>query len=115
MDPISNADRFVRLIRQRLEEKTKAKTTVRLGNLSSVRAHGPEAISALAGTFAQGGADDQQLRRSLVEQLLADQFGSALVNEARFQQIVDQVKQVMEDDPEIDSLIAQVIGKIRAS
>lgn len=114
MDPVSNADRLVRLIRQKLEERAKARGASAPSRAASIRAKGPETVRALAGAFAKGGADDQQLRRALVEQLLADQFGPGLINEAPFQQVVDQVKAAMETDPDIGGLIDAAIEKIRS-
>jgi hypothetical protein len=114
MDPISNADRIVRLIRQRLEERTKAAITNKSQQAASVQAR-EHSASAIAGELARAGAQDEQLRRSLVEQLLADQFGPVLVNDARFQQIVDLVARAMTADPAVGRLMAATIKGLSIS
>jgi hypothetical protein len=56
---------------------------------------------------------DKQLRRSLIEQLLADQFGPSLANEAKFQQVVDRVDEIMSAHPSIGPLMDRTIRNIR--
>jgi hypothetical protein len=113
MDPISNADRLVRLLRQRLEERGKAKTGKSVATASSVQQRGIEATKAIAGRFARDGGSDAALRRTLVEQLLADQFGAGLINDTKFQQLVDKVATAMEADPGVAELLEQVIAELK--
>lgn len=60
------------------------------------------------------GADDTQVGRLLVEQLLADQLGPNLVNDARFQQIVDEVTTTMMADEAAGRLIQEALSGLRA-
>jgi hypothetical protein len=113
MDPISNADRLVRLLRQRLEERSKARTAKSAAPASSVQPRGIEATKAIAGRFARDGGSEAALRRTLVEQLLADQFGAGLVNEPKFQQLVDRVASAMEGDPGVAELLEQVVAELK--
>jgi hypothetical protein len=114
MDPVSGADRFVRLLRQRLEERAKAQNAVPSGKVARARPRDSDALSPLTGALARAGADDDRLRRSLVEQLLADHFGPALVNDAKFQQVVDDVTQIMASDESIGPLLNNALGGLRA-
>jgi hypothetical protein len=113
MNPISNADRLARLLRRKLEGRAKAKAPALSTRPDEVRSQGIEAVSAITSKFARAGANDKQLRRSLVEQLLADQFGPKLANEAKFQQVIDQVEEMMATDPTIGPLLDRALLQIR--
>jgi hypothetical protein len=113
VDPISNADRLVRLLRQRLEERSKAKSSDQTAATAQVRARGLDATKVITGQFARAGGKDGTLRRTLVEQLLADQFGSGLVNEPKFQQVVDRVTSAMEADPDIAQILGEVVLELK--
>jgi hypothetical protein len=114
MDAISNADRFVILLRQKLAERAESKGPSRTEKLSSRAPTGRDAVRAISGRAARAGADDKKLRRTIIEQLLAERFGAALVNEARFQEIVDQVTELMARDPGLSALFADVVAEVRA-
>lgn len=113
MDPVSNADRLVRVLRQRLEERAKVEGAARSAPATEVRQRGPDHVRAVAGQFARAGLDDEQMRRSLVELLLADQFDPAIVNEVKFQQIVDRVAEAMASDPEVLDLLTKTASELR--
>lgn len=115
MDPVSNADRVVRLLRERLERKTKPRVgdksspnTVNLGD------HGTARVATILGSLARQGLDDRPLQRLLVEHLLTEQFGSQLVNNAKFQQIVDRVMGTIATDAGTMSLLNQALDQLRA-
>ena len=114
MDPISNADRFVIMLRQKLAERALAKQTAPTARTDAKFNTGNDAVRAIAGRTARAGAKDRKLQRTIVEQLLADRFGAALVNEARFQQIIDQVSELMASDPDLGDLFAEVIVLARS-
>jgi hypothetical protein len=115
MDPISNADRFIILLRQKLAERAQAKKAFPTTKTDAKPTVGYDAVRAVARRTARAGVEDRKLRRTIVEQLLADRFGAALVNEARFQQIVDQVSELMASDPDLGGLFAEVMAQVRAS
>lgn len=114
MDPVSNADRLVRLLRQQLEKRSKTKQTVKTLDKLPAQHDNIDRLRAVAGEVVRAGGQDHQLRRFLVEQLLSDQFGPALVNEPRFQQIVDQVSEVMGSDPSVSDLLGHVSAELRS-
>ncbi len=114
MDPINNADRFVALLRQKLAERTETRRTEKQeAGATETRKHGAEAVKGIAARAAQAGQDNRKLRRTIVEQLLADRFGARLVNEPRFQEIVIQVDELMAADPQISAMLDEVIAEIR--
>ena len=115
MDPISNADRFVILLRQKLAERAQTKKTSPTAATDAKPTVSHHAVRAVAGRTARAGVEDRKLRRTIVEQLLVDRFGAALVNEARFQQILDQVSELMASDPNLGDLFAEVMAHVRAN
>lgn len=114
MDPVSNADRLVRLFRQRLEERAKAKRATGSAPHAPVLSRGMDHVRTVTGRLAQAGVNEEHLQRVLVEQLLADQFGPAMVNEPKFQQVVDRVFEAMRDDREIGPLLTEALGDLRS-
>ncbi len=112
MDPISNADRLVILLRQKLQERAKLGGAARAGRKTDLATATPTGIEALA---AIEGADERPLRRALIQNLLADQLGPALLNDAQFQQIVSRVTEVIEDDPGAAQLLSRLVSDLRPS
>jgi hypothetical protein len=116
MDPISGADRLVLLLRQKLQER--AKTIGSKGSSPKGKAGATEApiqprgVEALAAT---ADVDERQLRRAFVQTLLADQLGAALVNDAKFQQVVSRVTDAIDDDPDTSRLLSRLLAEIRPS
>lgn len=113
MDPISNADRLLLLLRQKLLDRSKAAS-------SSGRVAGPAArrppsaglgsVQALAGIE---GLDERQFRRALIQVLLADQLGEGLINEAEFQQVVERVTEAIGEDRVAAGLLDRAVGDLR--
>ena len=112
MEPISNVDRIVILLRQKLEERAKAAG----GSGSAKEASGPPilpmGIKALA---ALGDLDPRQLRRTFIQTLLADQLGAQLVNDAQFQQIVARVTDAIEGDSDASRLLTRLLEDLRSA
>ncbi|HYC68858.1 hypothetical protein [Brevundimonas sp.] len=113
MEPISNVDRLVSLLRQRLEERDKTRSSVRPGSRTPQRiATGIAAAQALA---AVEDIDDRQLRRALIQGLLTDQFGEQMLNEPRFQQMVDRVVGAIDADATGRALLDRLSRDLRAA
>lgn len=113
MDPVSNVDRLVFLLRQRLLERSKTSSARGGPQLSSAqRTGGMDSIQALA---AVESIDDRQLRRALIQSILAEHFGSGLINEAKFQQVVDRVTETLENDTTSAGLLSRVVSELRAA
>ena len=112
MDPISNSDRLVMLLRQKLEERAKAQRAgakAKPGTLAPAEPSGVHALAALEG------ADERSLRRAIVQNLLADQIDPQLLNDAQFQQIVTRVTDAIEDDREASELMNRVLSDLRSA
>ncbi len=114
MEPISNADRLVLLLRQKLQERAKAGGAARTADKSrsGVATPAPSGLQALA---AAEGVDERTLRRAFVQHLLADQLGPELINDAQFQQVVTRVTDTIEEDAAAAGLLSRLIADLRAS
>jgi hypothetical protein len=114
MDPVSNANRIAMLLRQRLQERARTASATGTGKKNVGGAGDASGRSAVRGAAAIEELDDRKLRRVIVENILADQFGGGVINEARFQQIVDQVAEAIEADDRGALVLAEVMSDLRA-
>jgi hypothetical protein len=113
MEAISSTDRFVALLRQKLAERAQAKDTAQKRRTQAARPEEAASPRRVATRVAQAGADDRDLRRTIVEQLLTDRFGSQFANGSRFQQIIEQVSDLIADDPELGAMMREVMAEVR--
>jgi hypothetical protein len=113
MDPVSNIDQIVLLLRQRLTQRERA-ASGRVQRHAGAQPAAPT-VDALAALAAAGGVSERQLRRALVQTLLAEQFGADLINDARFQQVVDQVTETIDAHPGAARLIGRVTQQLRGA
>ena len=113
MDPISNTDRLVLILRQKLLERSKAASRSRAGGKPAAGRPPAGSLDSVHALASVDGVDDRQLRRALIQAILADQFGGELINEAKFQQVVDRVAETIAGDAESAKLLSRVIGDLR--
>ena len=114
MDPVSNANRIAMMLRARLQERAKSGAAERGGHRDApVTADAPKK-GPVPGADAIGSLDDRRLKRALIENILADQLGPALINDARFQQVVDQVADAIDADSDGAALLSRTIADLRA-
>jgi len=106
MDPISNADRLAQILRQRLEEQRRA---TKAGTSPAARGGGARAPSAIART-----EQDHLLRRSVIQDILAEHFGTALLRDPKFQRVIDRVTETLEDDEQGARLLDEMVADLRA-
>ncbi|MFT4025388.1 MAG: hypothetical protein QM676_01105 [Novosphingobium sp.] len=111
MEALSNTDRFVILLRQKLAERGRTKSA-RARPAAAARSVDPANNAPIARQVARAGASDQDLRRTIVEQLIAERLGP-LGNDARFQQVVQRVTDIIAEDAELDGLLADIAGAVR--
>jgi hypothetical protein len=112
MDPISNVDRLVLLLRQRLSERAKSEKS---GSSDASRlSHDPKGMDAVQALAAVENLDQRQFKRALIQTLLAENFGSALINDAKFQQIVDRVTDTVGSEPAAARLMDRAIAELKS-
>lgn len=115
MDPVSNANRIAMLLRQRLQERAKSAGAERSGRRDLHGAGSASRKGAARGAGAVNALDDRRLKRALIENILAEQFGAGLINDAKFQQVVDQVTEAIEADGDGAVLLAGAIAGLRVN
>jgi hypothetical protein len=111
MEPVSNVDGLVLLLRQRLLERSRANRSSQKDRKVSGRAD----VGAVRALAAVDNLDDRQLKRALIQNILAEQLGDGLLNEARFQQVVDRVTDTIELDTDASRLLSRLIGDLRVA
>jgi hypothetical protein len=114
MDPVSNANRIAMMLRARLQERARANAGGRTSRSDSKGSEGTAKKGAVRSAEAIEGLDDRRLKRALIEDILTDQFGTTLVNDARFQQVVDQVTDAIDGDAEGAAIFSRVVDDLRA-
>lgn len=110
MEPISNVERVALLLREKLAERAK---TAR-GKASSLNSRQPAAPSSVAALAALDDVDERQFRRAVIQSVLVDQFGRNLMNDAAFQQIVEQVCAAIDTDPDARSLLDRAARDLKS-
>ena len=105
MDPVSQADRLAALLRQRLLERGRT-----AGASATARDKSGEGapVDEVYAAVPVEPSDDRQRRRTLIQTILSQEFGTTLINEAGFQQVIDRVLAAIEGDEEAASLLARV-------
>lgn len=116
MQPVSRVDQVLLLLRKQLAERVRKGAAS--GRESAPAARGQVIEEPLAELLsrrvsdlrAAGLSDRRTLTRVLMEQVLLAEFGRDLMNDANFQRIVDDVQEGLEDDPELDALLSELIS-----
>lgn len=112
MDPVSHIDRLVMVLRQRMLERSKSSGARRKDTPAESKAGWVDNLHAMA---ALDSIDDHQLGRALVQNILADQFGSDLVNDSKFQQVVERVTEALEADAAGSVLMSRCVRELRTA
>ena len=110
MDPISQVDQLAMILRQRILDHSKGRVVKRE---VAERETGTSWVAGLKALAATEAVDDHQLRRTLVQHILADQFGHGLINETKFQQVVERVTEALEADAAGSALINRCVLELR--
>jgi methylmalonyl-CoA mutase cobalamin-binding subunit len=109
-NPVSNVDRLVLLLRERLSERAKAARAGASSRGGARRTTPAETVRALAGVE---GMDERHLRRALVQNLLLESFGEKVVYDAQFQQVIERVTQTIEADPSGANLLQRLVRELK--
>jgi hypothetical protein len=120
MDSVSTLDQVVALLRQQLAERTRPSDRAAPHKDVSARPSCPEQSSrraletlteCIAALRTSGVDDPERLSRTVVEWLLAREFGASVVNDPEFQQMVDEVSESVRDDPESAAGMKQLLSE----
>ena len=112
MPTVSNIDRLVLILRQKLSDRRRTDTGAPANRPGQRSASGIANVRALA---AVGEADERSLKRALIQAILVDELDGQAVNDARFQQIVERVTETLEHDTVGATLLDRVLKDLRAA
>jgi hypothetical protein len=117
MDAVSNINQVMLILRQKLQERAcRPSTSARdVQGQTAVRTENLDPHSHIAALSRQEGLDEQHLARLFIESLLNQEFGSVLVNDAQFQQVITRVVQVIEGDVTLSGTLLQTIKQIKVN
>lgn len=94
MTRITNTDQVLALLRARLERSARA----RRGTAKSAQRSRPTPLVRLQEMASGEELSESDIARAVIAGLLAEEFGEDVVAESRFQQIVDEVRRLIEAD-----------------
>jgi len=113
MTRISPVDQMLMLLRQQLQGMSKTDRARRGGRAAPAapqqRQPAAKRIEALA---REGGLSQDDLARSLIGALLADEFGEGAANDHKFQKLVDEVHRIVASDPKSRTMLADALRKV---
>lgn len=106
MTRISASDHIVILLRQKLERAAtlkkgdKARKVAGAGQEDGSNIHRVRALAQMASL------SDEDIERSMIQGLLVEELGEALVNDPKFQQIVSRIVELLGNDEAAKALLA---------
>ena len=121
-DSVSRLNQVVQLLRQQLLSRAGKERPAGAAQAAASAAQGARAsrsskkdlskvLSARLATLRNAGVSNQHLlKRAFIEQILVSGLGEHLINEARFQEMVDEVLKTLTQDRELGLLLDVVIG-----
>ena len=114
MEPITNVDAIVTLLRRRLVERSRREEVSRSRRTARHPASRSDGVATVRALAAIAGVSDQELGRTFVQSILTEQFGDGLLNDSKFQQVIDHVSRALTDDPQTSVVFRRVLDDLRA-
>ena len=112
MTRITNADQVLLLLRGHLERADRARRRKSTAPADAKAPKSPlERAQAIAGA---GELSDEDIRRTLLSGILAEEFGGELVNDPGFQQVVADILQIISGDERANRLLGKAVEQLTA-
>ncbi len=112
MTRIDQNQQLIALVRQQLSQVSRARIarTAKVRNdKSSDSTHDVGKIRKLA---AREGISEEEMQRALVQGILIEEFGEGVINDAKFQQIVDRITGLLQADDRAAVLLQQSVQRL---
>ena len=113
MTRITNVDQVLMLLRQQLQHMSKSERSKRSGKASTA-ATGQRrpALGRIEAISRSDDLSEDELARTLVGALLVDEFGEAVANDPKFQQLVGEVHRIIGSDTDSRRLLRDALQEV---
>lgn len=110
MTRITSSDQVLRLLRSHLDRRARADAA------KGVRASGAhrKPLERIPGLAASDGLNEADVARAFIAGLLAEEFGPEAANDPRFQEIVDDVRNLICADAATEALLKAALQQLTA-
>lgn len=114
MTRISNVDQVLMLLRQQLQRLGKADRSAKGSSTAAMRAeHRPPAPIRIEAVLRDAPLSEEDLARTLIQAMLVDEFGEAVANDHKFQNVSAEVYRLVAQDPEASRVLSAALAGLR--
>lgn len=113
MDAIHSTHPVLLLLRQKLAERARKPGSAVSKADSRQQAVASDPLDRLGALAQQEGIDQRTVERLFVESVLTKEFGTDLVNDAQFQQVIERVIRTMSGDPDVANQLRDVLTHLK--
>lgn len=112
MTRITHADQVLMLLRTHLERSARAHEAKRSKSSPRGKSERRSAVARVQDIAAATTLGEDEIERVLLSGLLEEEFGSGLVNDPNFQELVDKVRSAINQDPASQTLLRQAVRQL---
>lgn len=94
------------LLRQKLERAAELKRGQKSRSVTNASRSDPSSVLRIRALAQIDGLSDEDIERSIIQGLLVEELGEALVNDPKFQQLVSRITELLVADVAAKSLLA---------
>jgi hypothetical protein len=106
MTRISSSDHIMILLRQKLERAAELKKGQKARAVGGTARDDPSNIQRIRALAQLDTLSDEDVERSMIQGLLVEELGEALVNDPKFQQLVSRITEMLTHDEAGKALLA---------
>lgn len=110
MTRISNVDQVLMLLRQQLQRLGKSERSAKGSGTAATRAERrPPAPTRIEAVLRDTPLSEEDLARTLIQAMLVDEFGEAVANDHKFQNVSAEVYRLIARDPEASRVLSAAL------
>jgi hypothetical protein len=114
MTRISNVDQVLMLLRQQLQRLGKSERSAKGSSTAATRAERrPPAPTRIEAVLRDTPLSEEDLARTLIQAMLVDEFGEAVANDHKFQNVSAEVYRLIAQDPEASRVLSAALVGLR--
>lgn len=111
MTRITKSDQLAILLRQQLSQLSRRKTSS-TGSAKGQSVKSGSGLSRVQQIAASNGFSDSDVQRALIQGLLEEELGDGLMNDAKFQQLINRVHSIIRDDPDALMVLKESVKQL---